>query len=88
MATSAAAHPAALARLKIERDVIMAMQKPGLLYWALVGFFATVFGVFLLGAWAYQIYKGIGVGGQRTRSAGVSTSSISCSGSVSRTRGR
>jgi len=63
-ATSASAHPAAVARLKIERDVIMAMQKPGLLYWALVGFFGTVFGVFLLGAWGLQIWKGIGLGGQ------------------------
>jgi molybdopterin-containing oxidoreductase family membrane subunit len=62
---SVAAHPAAMARLKIERDVISAMQKPGLAYWALVGFFATVFGVFLLGAWAVQIWKGIGLGGQQ-----------------------
>ena len=61
---AAAAHPASAARLQIERDVISAMQRPGLMYWALVGFFATVFGVCLLGAWAYQIYKGIGVGGQ------------------------
>ena len=36
-ASAAAAHPAAMARLKIERDVISAMQKPGLLYWGLVG---------------------------------------------------
>jgi molybdopterin-containing oxidoreductase family membrane subunit len=61
---AAAAHPAAMARLKIERDVISAMQKPGLLYWALVGFFGMIFAVFLLGAWGYQIYKGIGAGGQ------------------------
>jgi hypothetical protein len=58
------AHPASEARLQIERDVITAMQKPGLAYWALVGFCATVFAVCLLGAWGYQIYKGIGVGGQ------------------------
>jgi molybdopterin-containing oxidoreductase family membrane subunit len=64
VATSGAAHPAAVARLKIERDVVMAMQKPGLLYWALVGMFGTGFAVFLLGAWGWQIYKGIGVGGQ------------------------
>ena len=50
VATSASTHPAAMARLRIERDVIMAMQKPGLLYWGLVGMFATGFGVFLLGA--------------------------------------
>ena len=61
---AAAAHPASEARLQIERDVISAMMRPGLLYWGLVGFFATVFGVCLGGAWAWQIYKGIGVGGQ------------------------
>ncbi len=61
---AAAAHPSSLARLQIERDVISGMQRPGLLYWGLVGLFATGFGVCLLGAWAYQIYKGIGVGGQ------------------------
>jgi molybdopterin-containing oxidoreductase family membrane subunit len=58
-------HPASAARLRIERDVISAMQKPPLAYWALVGFCATVFGVCLLGAWGWQIYKGIGVGGQQ-----------------------
>jgi len=61
---SAATHPAAMARLKIERDVISAMQKPGLLYWGLVGFFTTGFVVLLLGAWGLQIWKGIGLGGQ------------------------
>jgi molybdopterin-containing oxidoreductase family membrane subunit len=61
---AAAAHPASEARLQIERDVISAMQRPGLMYWGLVGLFATGFGVCLLGAWAWQIYKGIGVGGQ------------------------
>jgi molybdopterin-containing oxidoreductase family membrane subunit len=64
VSVAVAEHPAAVARLKIEHDVISAMQKPGFLYWGLVGFFALVFGVFLLGAWGYQIYKGIGVGGQ------------------------
>ena len=64
VASSAAAHPAAMARLKIERDVISAMQKPGLTYWALVGLFGTGFAVLLLGAWSLQIWKGIGLGGQ------------------------
>ena len=48
-------------RLMIERDVISAMQKPGLTYWAVVGFWGTVFLVCLLGAWSWQIYKGMGV---------------------------
>jgi len=64
VANPATAHPAAMARLKIERDVISAMQKPGLLYWALVGMFSMGFFVLLLGAWALQIWKGIGLGGQ------------------------
>jgi molybdopterin-containing oxidoreductase family membrane subunit len=64
VASSAATHPASVARLKIERDVIMAMQKPPLIYWALVGLFGTGFAVFLLGAWGIQIWKGIGLGGQ------------------------
>ena len=42
---AAATHPSSVARLQIERDVISAMQRPGLLYWGLVGFFATGFGV-------------------------------------------
>lgn len=56
-------HPSAAARMQIERDVISAMQKPGLGYWAIVGFWATVFGVCLVGCWAWQIYKGMGVAG-------------------------
>jgi Ni/Fe-hydrogenase subunit HybB-like protein len=64
VAMGGAKHPASEARLQIERDIIQAMQKPGLVYWGLVGLFATGFGVFLLGAWAIQIYKGIGLGGQ------------------------
>jgi len=60
----AGSHPASRARLQLERDVISAMQKPGLLYWGLVGFFATIFAVCLLGGWAIQIWKGIGLGGQ------------------------
>ncbi len=63
VAAGAAQHPAAVRRMEIERDVMSAMQKPGLLYWALVGLFATGFGVFLVGAWAWQIYKGMGVDG-------------------------
>ena len=57
------AHSASEARLQIERDVISAMQKPGLPYWGLVAFFAMVFGVCLLGSWGWQIYKGMGVAG-------------------------
>ncbi len=59
----ASLHPASAARLQIERDVISAMQKPGISYWMFVGFFAAVFGVCLLGAWGWQIYKGMGVAG-------------------------
>ena len=39
----ASAHPASVARLQIERDVISAMQKPGLAVLGLVGLFATGF---------------------------------------------
>ncbi len=63
VATSASSHPASIARLQIERDVIMAMQKPGLMYWGLVGLFATIFAVLLLGTWAALIWKGIGLFG-------------------------
>ena len=50
-------------RLQIEQDVISAMQKPGLRYWSLVGLTASVFLVCLLGAWAWQIWTGMGVAG-------------------------
>jgi molybdopterin-containing oxidoreductase family membrane subunit len=56
-------HPSAAARVSIERDVMAAMQRPGLTYWAFVGLFAAIFGVCLLGAWGWQIYKGMGVAG-------------------------
>jgi hypothetical protein len=33
VAVAGAKHPASEARLQIERDIIQAMQKPGLVYW-------------------------------------------------------
>lgn len=50
-------------RLQIEHDIVSAMQKPTLGYWAAVFLCATVFVVGLLGCWAWQIYKGMGVAG-------------------------
>jgi molybdopterin-containing oxidoreductase family membrane subunit len=62
-ATHVQAQGQGAARLEIEHDVIRAMRRPSLTYWGFVGFFATVFLVCLLGAWAWQIYKGMGVAG-------------------------
>jgi len=56
-------HPLSDARLQIERVVISGMQRPGLGYWAIVAFCAAVFGIGLLGAWAWQIFNGMGVAG-------------------------
>ena len=62
-AASGSGHSASEERLQIEKDVVSSMQKPGPGYWAIVGFWATVFVVCLLGAWSWQIYKGMGVAG-------------------------
>jgi Ni/Fe-hydrogenase subunit HybB-like protein len=50
-------------RLEVEHEVVAAMRRPGLLYWGFVGLFGAVFAVCLLGCWAWQIYKGMGVAG-------------------------
>ena len=62
-AAGGAAHPAAAMRAQIERDVIRGMLRPGMGYWAAVAFCAVVFAVCLLGCWAWQIYRGMGVAG-------------------------
>jgi molybdopterin-containing oxidoreductase family membrane subunit len=61
-ATGAKLTPAEI-HLQMERDVISAMQKPGLGYWAAVFVCAAIFAVCLIGAWSWQIYKGMGVAG-------------------------
>jgi len=60
---AAGAHPSSVERMQIERDVMSAMQKPGLPYWGAVFFCAGIFAVGLLGCWGWQIYKGMGVAG-------------------------
>ncbi len=50
-------------RLQIERDVIAAMQKPRPGYWLVVFLCGMVFVGGIVGAWGYQIYKGMGVAG-------------------------
>jgi molybdopterin-containing oxidoreductase family membrane subunit len=50
-------------RLQMEHDIIAAMQKPTLGYWVAVVLCAGVFVTGLLGAWAWQIHKGMGVAG-------------------------
>jgi molybdopterin-containing oxidoreductase family membrane subunit len=50
-------------RLQMEHDIVSAMQKPTLGYWAAVFFCASVFAVGLIGCWGWQIYKGMGVAG-------------------------
>jgi len=62
-AADAGARHAAEERMRVERLVMSAMHKPSIGYWAAVSFFALVFGVCLLGDWAWQIYKGMGVAG-------------------------
>ena len=57
------AHPTAVERMQIERVVMSAMQKPGIGYWMIIGFFGSIFAVCLLGGWGWQIYKGMGVAG-------------------------
>jgi len=60
--TAKAASPAEI-RLQMEHDIIAAMQKPRLGYWAAVFLCGAIFVTGLLGAWGYQIYKGMGVAG-------------------------
>jgi molybdopterin-containing oxidoreductase family membrane subunit len=62
-ATPGAKSSPAKVRLQMEHDIIDAMQHPSLGYWALVLLCGAVFAVGLLGAWGYQIYKGMGVAG-------------------------
>jgi molybdopterin-containing oxidoreductase family membrane subunit len=62
-ATPGAKSSPAEIRLQMEHDIIAAMQKPSLGYWALVLLCGAVFVTGLLGAWGYQIYKGMGVAG-------------------------
>jgi molybdopterin-containing oxidoreductase family membrane subunit len=50
-------------RLQMEHDIIAAMQKPTLGYWAAVFVCGLIFVFGLLGAWSWQIYKGMGVAG-------------------------
>lgn len=61
VATSAATHPAAVARLKIERTVISGMQKPPFYYWGLVALFGLIFVLGFLLSWARMIYHGLGL---------------------------
>ena len=61
--TSVAKPSPAEIRQQIEHDIIAAMQKPTLGYWAAVLVCGAVFVAGLLGAWGYQIYKGMGVAG-------------------------
>jgi molybdopterin-containing oxidoreductase family membrane subunit len=62
-ATPGAKSSPAEIRLQMEHDIIAAMQKPSLGYWALVLLCGAVFVTGLLGAWGYQIYRGMGVAG-------------------------
>jgi Ni/Fe-hydrogenase subunit HybB-like protein len=50
-------------RLQMEHDIIAAMQKPRLSYWVVVALCGMVFAAGIVGAWGYQIYKGMGVAG-------------------------
>lgn len=46
----------------VERDVIEAMKRPGLVYWGALLFTASCFGLGM-GLWLYQMLKGMGVSG-------------------------
>jgi Ni/Fe-hydrogenase subunit HybB-like protein len=61
--TTTAGPSTAELRLRMEQDVIAAMQKPTTGYWVAVVLCAGLFFGGLLGAWGYQIYKGMGVAG-------------------------
>ncbi len=49
---------------EIDKTVLDTLEPPGIRYWLLIGL--LLFGILagLLGCWGYQIFKGIGVGGQ------------------------
>src|SRR3972149_8619289 len=48
---------------QVETDVLSAMKKPGLLYWACLGI-SLILVMILLSCWGYQIYTGMGVSGK------------------------
>ena len=48
---------------QVETDVLSAMKKPGLLYWACLGI-TLILVMILLSCWGYQIYTGMGVSGK------------------------